>query len=390
MARRKTTPRRRKAIKRRSRSPRRVTKRRMTTKRKSPPSTRIGGAYSQIKRVKKNPISSSGFASHHAVRINAFSDATAQPKIPDGNFTSSLSRRCQNVKAFTTNDSVIHLIYAPTLGCPLTITKTTDGASFRPGMTLQASFLGFPGQTVGFEAVVGGSPKWPLVSGDSPDITNTGGFAGWRVVSQGLRLELDATEEQNDGWFEACRFNWRRENSDVVFTPLDGTTTSTAIGAAPNPNLPDLYASAMVELPGYQTGLLKDLKKMQFHLHPQKGDHEPVLLTRTNHLSNADGDLTPDSGASNFTLEATPMGNSIVNQVVDSNMDWLYIRIHPRSVANGGSKLIVNMTQNLEINYDPASDLAAFQTINKRDPKVEKVVDGINNNQTAGGPRRKL
>lgn len=282
------------------------------------------------------------------------------------------------------------MIYAPTLGDPLVITKTTEGASIRPTMTQQVSFLGFPGQTIGFEAVVGGSPKWPLIAGDSCDLTNTGGFAAWRVVSQGLRIELDAADQQDDGWFEACRFNWRRENRDIVFTPLDGTTSSTAIGAAPNPNLPDLYASAMVELPGYKTGLLKDLKKMEFHLHPQKGDHDPVLLTKTNHLSNSKGDLSIDAGAFNFRLEETAMGNSVVNQVVDPNMDWLYIRIHPRTVANGGSKLIMHMTQNLEINYDPASDLAAFQTINKRDPKVEKVVDGINNVQDAGRPRRKL
>jgi hypothetical protein len=379
MARSKSTPRKRNVTKR-GRSKRKSIR--------SKPTNRVSTA----SRARKKSTTTSGFTAHHAVRVRPFSNATSQPKIPDGALTSSLSRRLQNVVPFrnangSQGNLIMHLIFAPTLGVPLCITNTVDGVAKRSGSGSDPQFIGFPQQTVGFTPIVLSAPKWPLTGTDVASVTNTGGFSKWRIVSQGLRMELNAVDDENDGWFEACRMNWRNENRDISITPLDGSTNDTTVGVAPNPNRSDLFNMPMVEQPGYKTGLLKDIKKYEFMLHPQKTDHDPIDLALTNTLK-AGTDVSIDTNAFKLDLEETAAATNFKNETVDRNMDWIYIRFHPRDANANGSGIILNVIQNLEIGFDPSSDFASFQTINKMDPKHAKVTDTLNNNSDAFNGRR--
>lgn len=354
-----------------------------------------------VKSIRK--LRSPGPASaHHAVRMKPFSSATQQPKIPDGALTSSLARRMQHVFQLrngngSLGNDIMHLVYAPTLGVPLTALNSETGVTLRGGSGSDPSFHGFSGQTVKFELQGPGGGtvvQIPEVVGSSAfELHNESGFSKWRIISQGLRLELTNNDEQNEGWFEACRFNWRRKNGDLVLTPLDGTTTGTELGLAPsNQNLEYLAPMSMVEQPGYKTGLLKDLKKLEFMLHPQSSTHDPVVLDKQFNLTELQ-QYTIDTNTRQMRLvDGDDDAGRLKDQMVDANMDWLYIRVHPR-VNNGsssnGSALLTSIIQNIEVAFDPASDFATFQTANIRDKKTAQFSDHINNNPDATMARSK-
>lgn len=354
-----------------------------------------------IRAPKRTKTTKSGSAHHQVIR-RPFSSATTQPKIPDGEFTHSLSRRLQNVTSFTNANAIstgdtLHVIFAPTLGIPLTIFGSVDGKTKRPLSTYHPQFVGFPGQTVGLEAfnVTLGTGTWPPgAGGDTYTFSNSGAFAKWRVVSQALRLELVNSDEENDGWWEACRFSWSPRAEHIELTPIDGGTTSNALGAA----FGDYWLSqigipmAMVEQPGYKTGLLRDLKKMEFALHHQSTTHEPVTI---NEIEQSIGgtDHLYDSSKSTVRLSATSAkANQLWRQYVDTDMDLVYMRLHCRTnngSSSAGSKFMTNIIQNMEVNFAPTSDFAAFQTPNIHDKQTAKVLDSQNNVPDAGGNRRK-
>lgn len=384
MARSKSTPRKRAPV---SRKRNRVSRRKTSVKRKFTPSK------DTTLKPRKKMVREGGSAAHHAVRMKPFSNATSQPKIPDGALTSSLSRRLQNVVQIQNENGplgsdIMHMIFAPTLGVPLTIINTVDGTTKRGTTNTRPQFIGFPGQNVFLSQ---NSGAWPPAPAASFSIQNESGFSKWRVVSQGLRMELDAVDDENNGWFEACRINWRNDNVDLCLTGLDGTTSDTnGLGVAPNPEQNNLFTIPMVEQNGYKTGLLKDIHKYEFMLHPQKTDHDPVDITLFRSIVEGT-DVNRDTANNILRFRNTAAATQLKNETVDMNMDWIYIRFHPRdaTAAGGGSKLIVNAIQNLEFAFDPSSDFAAFQTTNKLDPKHAKVADTINNNSDAYGNRRK-
>ncbi|BAJ79015.1 hypothetical protein [Protobacilladnavirus chaelor] len=383
---------------RRSRAPRRKrTTGRKTLKRKA--DSRATPAKSTRKRTK----TVSGAAKHHAVRVKPFSNATTQPKIPDGLLTSSLSRRLQNVVGVRNGNSpsvhagsdVMHVVIAPTLGVPVMIANSAEGVLKRPGLSQESSFIGFPGQTVGFENLIEstGVPTWPPTIPTGQKLENKGGFVLWRIISQGLRIDLANSDEENDGWFEACRFNWRNVPRDVCMTPLDGSTTTNSIGIAPNPLwLEEVgYGMAMVEQPGYKSGLLKDIKKAEFMLHPRTTTHDPTLIDPFEY----GGSMTSSGGIDNVYYPSDNVSGNAVrfrDMGVDQNMDWIYIRLHCRpnnGTSSLGSNFLFNVIQNVEVAFNPSSDFAAFQTINKADTKTKMVADGLNNNPDVFNGRRK-
>lgn len=350
-------------------------------------------------RAPKKARGGGSFAPHHAVRMRPFSTATSQPKIPDGELTSSLSRRLQNIKEITNglNQKTMHVFFSPSLGVPLVVSHTQEGTDDRPSSSSKPSFIGFPGQNVGFQvqSAASNTPTWPIVADGDYHIKNLSSFAKWRIVSQGLRMELNSTAEENNGWFEAIRFNWRRHQNDLSFTPLDGGKTTNLLGVCADPEqLVDRFKGfALVEQPGYKTGLLKDIHKYEFALHPQSSTHDPVNLddswditTPTDFGMNGDK-TTLDA------IDGSLVAGRIMDQTVDPNMDWIYIKIHPRqntaSAGNNGSALIMNVVQNLEMAFNPESDFASFQTTNKKDKKTGMVADTLNNNPDAMGTRRK-
>lgn len=378
---------------RRTKTKRRKTKRSKSVSRKTT---------STATRTKKSIVSSSSANAHHAVRINPFSNATSQPKIPDGLVASSLSRRLQTVTAVTNGNGVLgndimHILMFPTLGVPIIIGNTAEGKILRPDSGVNPSYVGFSGQTLS-SIITAPFLTTPLstatiLANYTYNLVQNAQFATWRIVSQGLRLQLTNNDEQNEGWFEACRFNWRRNNDDLNITQIDGSAgLSTEFGVGPSPEAL-VYAStiAMTEQPGYQVGLLKDIKKFDFNLHPKSSTHDPVEMDRRITLREST-DFKEEALTKNFSLsESSNAANEVKKSYFDDNMDCMYIRLHCRP-NNGstsmGSSFMLNLAQNVEMSFSPDSDFATFQTPNQLDKKFATVADFLNNNFNAGTSRR--
>lgn len=422
---------------------------------------------STLKKPKKTVMKRSSNSAHHAVRSNPFSNATAQPKIPDGLVSRSLSRRLQLTDSVTnTTEStlfesdIMHIIMAPTLGVPVMILNTATGKLKRDNAALgYPSYYGFNDQVLKTVLTPNGSDL-PLLPGtadlwdeqfayanldlfttepynmasaasDAPartvngnvDLVHKADFSSWRVVSQGMRLELTNDDQTNNGWFEAVRFNWRRDNADIGLTQLDGSTNpSQSYGVAPTVQLGKYCATMdMVEQPGYTSGLLKDIGKVQFDLHPKSSHHDPVLMDkriplRYNSTVNRDNEFVPGTlvgdyitpefddikgikNFKNFEFDTSSIAaNQVKDSYVDPNMDWMYIRVHCRNpAASGGtsniigtsigSSFMMNIIQNVEMSFSPESDFATFQTSNTKDPRTGKIADTINDKPGATSRR---
>lgn len=359
-------------------------------------------------KTKKTIVSSSGSNAHHAVRVNAFSNATAQPKILDGLMAQSLSRRLQNVISVRNGDAtlgrdIMHVILMPSLGVPLCFGNSAEGFTLRNGSNVDPSFVGFPNQTVGIQMIdsltglpVNFNQVTPL---GQYKLFQKAPFSTWRIVSQALRLELTNNDEQNEGWFEAVRMNWRRNNGDLQITQLDGSTslTTTDFGVGPSPAfLAYVKDLPLTEIPGYQSGLLKDIKKYDFQLHPKSATHDPIEMDR-NIVLNEGSDIFAQSNSKNFSFGETNAANQIKDSYTDPNMDIVYLRLHCRvnnenteGFQNSfGSSFMVNLVQNIEMAFHPESDYASFQTKNVLDKRTSVIADKLNNDFTAGNKRRK-
>lgn len=337
------------------------------------------------KRISKKVVATGGANAHFNVMRRPFSTATAQPKIPDGKVATSLSRRLQKVTQIqnAVGESDIDIVMVPSLGVMGTVfdtTYNTGGRNHRP--------IGFSGQTVGMNGLQLENP-----TGENNIINNTG-VSHWRVVSQALHLTLNQTEEENDGWFEACRFNFSTNAIQWGFRNLDDNVLDlSSIGLFPDNQFQNQVlnplAGNMVEQPGYQTGLLKDIGKLEFKLNPKGNATEFQNLNSEYRMKDASDTLLGIWDAAQGTFGFSKNNSEtvpITRDLIDQNYDAIFIRLHCRTnngTTSNGSKLILNAIQNIEFCFSPDSDLATFQTPNVAHKKAAEVQDAMNNNHGA-------
>ncbi|BAJ40166.1 hypothetical protein [Protobacilladnavirus tenuis] len=329
--------------------------------------------------VRKNPTSSH-HAQSFAVMTNPFSKATQRPKIPDGSTVASLSRRIQRVSEIKNKqgEDIMDLVMCPALGLACVI-KNVDGEN----ATLLYKHYPFINQ--GVES-----------SFDGAQIVNDHAIAKWRLVSQGISFQLANTDEENDGWWEACRFNPTIDPAHFDLARADGTQSGTFAGntvlLTPDSNYFSSGTGAdgpaftlkgnMVEQPGYTTGLLKDIHKHQFKL--LNNNHNIEWQDRNQELSISGVISSTDNVNSVVNLQDADKFLQLYNELYCNSYDCIFIRFHCR-VNNGstsnGSKLIMNAIQNVEMVYSPQSDLATYHEINKAHAKVKAYLDKMNDSQ---------
>ena len=342
------------------------------------------------RRLTRNSVTTSSDAAHFDVQMNPFSTATPQPKILDGAFTSSLSRRLQsveeiaNVSGGSIPSNEMWVIFSPTFGIPVTAFNTSIGKQRRSQVTWYPQYIGFNNQSCMLQNTSVGNPSnvvWPPTQTGNYELVNQSGFSSWRIVSSGLRLELANTDEENDGWFEAFRFNWNQNPSHLNIAALNGYLSNNQLGVGLNNNcLGYVQGVPATEQRGYTSGLLKDISKFEFNLHPQTSTHDPCMLKNKNDYQEGqqlvyntnDKTLTPSNG--------NLLSNQLIDQFVDNNMDWICLKLHTRNATTGiGSKLVCNVVQNIEFTVNPTNDLATFQTTNKRNSSQAGFRDTLNN-----------
>nr|BAP99813.1 hypothetical protein [Chaetoceros tenuissimus DNA virus type-II] len=321
---------------------------------------------------------------HFSVIGNPFSKATQQPQIPDGRMLESLPRRCQLVTEIRNNVTVgsnpTYILVAPSLGLAFQAYQDTNV----PG-GLDSSVYGLQNRGCTVRANL-----------SATSIENYNDIAKWRIVSQGINLKLNNVEDENDGWYEACRFqhDWTPDELCLRSTENDTSTISQdedlVMGVISSSFLNgalNTIGNNMVEQRGYESGLLKNIHKRMFQLHNNTSAIRPKTLQGQ---FNYGSEITFSGTESEARFTDVPSNRQLVDSLWHNDYDCILIKLYPRentgAAGQTGSALIVNAIQNLELQYSPTSDLSTYHIANKRARMVEAKLDKKNNTDAAGEP----
>jgi len=310
-----------------------------------------------------------------------FSMATSQPKVPDGKVASSLSRRLRSVNEIgnVANKTECLVFLYPSLGLGAQVTNEKGQVSTARGYSVYCP----TGQTVGFVSDTNGVGPYSFET--NADI------ATWRIVSQGMRLKLINPDEENDGWFESCRF--KIQNHAQKFAHVhNGNTNNLSLDRVlcfDKVTTDELGAMPMVEQPGYQTGLLKELGKSEFRLQPTGCT---VAMNQMDKISNIilNTDFAKQTGGE-CDLYDTAQMRGIIDIAIDNSWDGIMLKLHCRpntGVGNAnGSRLILETIQNVEFCSGPDSDLRTWHTPNTAHPQTDRTADLMNDHPGTVYPR---
>lgn len=354
-------------------------KKRSTTKKKARTTKR------KLTSSKKVATTSASEVNRHIhVVANPFSNATQHPKMPDGKVPMSLSRRLRNTVAFTASTSTYtDILVAPLFGNMANLFSSSITTDKGVGI------IGAVGQTVGFECNIDGAGPYTLRNAAN-------GVAKQRIISQAIRLTQINNDEENDGWYEACRINLNKRANNYLVCGIDNTDTalrSQACVLATDNTVQVSYLNGLplVEQPGYSSGMLKDLKNKEFRLQPvgcecHMNECPSIKLALSDGTT---GDIIKATNDKWAYLEATVPATNALELGLDDSWDCVLIRIHGRSGGEGTtpSSFIAECIQNVEFCFSPQSDLATFMTPNVRHKQVEQVLDKMNNKQKAEDPK---
>lgn len=226
--------------------------------------------------------------------------------------------------------------------------------------------------------------------------------SGWRIVSQGCRLELVNNDHENDGWFEACRFKARLNPGDIALHRDDGKSGSVLspdvlgnVKLLPAPNTgfwQHLDDISFNQQKGYISGKLSEIGKHEFSLMRDKTDRslisrEVLAKVQANGDRSHDDAFVTPGASGRLTIVGSTHGSKVLEQLIDRNLDCVLIKIYGRSDQNSPTRLMFDSIQNVEFTLDPSSDVAKYQTPNVAHPNVDEVMDTENNNESAS--RRK-
>jgi hypothetical protein len=335
-------------VRTRSKSKKRVT-RRAPVRRSTPKKKTVKRKTTTT--VKLAPLEQRQLAVFH----NPFSNATKQPKIPDGKASESLGFKTQavtEVQNLPGGDGMIHMILYP--GCNACVCMTGDAAS-------DAAFSANKYNVVGFTD--SNDINWSTwtTSGGTANRADT--YALWRVVSCGLKLALLNPEEENDGWWEAIRINASTEITNYALLTKDCSGTRTAGVLAPTPLIDAYDTATIVNERSYTTGLLKDIDKVAFTLNGVMDHHD--FKRPNNYYDCSLSDVGTVDLTNMYALFDEGRGQGPAAQMrddnIDSGYDMIYIRIHGKT-GSIPTRLHVNAVSNQEIAFGDFTKESRFHT----------------------------
>lgn len=300
-----------------------------------------------------------------------FSNATSQPKIPDGKVSTSLGLAHNDVGE---------------IQVPTGSTETPDGTkclllfaglnggiietNYTPSASADASVAGRDYFIHGFSTGASAACNWTNLINAGPPVAAQGGqvsidqqYALWRVVSTGVRLQLLNPDEENDGWFEAVRINVAQNGRHYLMSTLGELTSTTTDGiVAPvelaRDNQTAFGTTNYYDNPTYFTGALRDLHKYQFELHGRTDFHDFSHIRNQCRIEGAD--LNGADLATKLHLGPPPARygsddwHEIIDNFVDKSYDMILIRLHGRTSAPA-SRLHYHLRSNQEV-YFPTQE----------------------------------
>jgi hypothetical protein len=352
---------------------------------------------------------------------DAFSATSHQPKIPDGKVGESLGFSTQNVielvqedQPFTPTANMMHLLLVPGQNYGLIAHNTTESASWNADGPITGS--GFGNYTYGFQKSGGAQFVTPIANQDVI-VQNAEDYSYWRVVSQALKLSLLNNDEENDGWWEAVRITDPISTENWCLTTANNSDTINDGVCAPYKELDSLTTRSLANEPSYNTGLLRDIHNVEFHLHPVKDEHDferimdPLRLRDSDSATGANRDvdianeLLTNNGGQFRALpfkSGSQAASKLIAQQTDQSHDMIYIRIHCRVPPegqgnNGKTRLHCNIVSNQEICFDSTATMSRYQTKSEKAVNMEKQAhrkkasqDAAHTIMDTGGRRRRV
>nr|UOF82350.1 capsid protein [Cressdnaviricota sp.] len=299
----------------------------------------------------------STFAKCKAVVANPFSNATSQPKIPDGAVPASMGakRHLTHVINFNT-ENTIDIIISPRYDSPLWYSSSTRKAGGDP-------IVGGAGD---FEDNHPFAKCWAS-DGAADKIVQlpTAEISKIRMVSQGCKLTLVNSTDDNDGWFEAFRFqpNWEQTRTyatldasataGTAYTPK-ATVTNSMFGNRPVPTATTEFNMNLASKANYVTGKLRNLHRYTWLNKPSTKDVE---------FKNLGTDLRTG------TAPGSTRDNYTGTQFIDPDYDVIWIRCHGRGIpqdAQGGcclpTSIMAHICQNIECVFGEQNTLHSYMT----------------------------
>lgn len=295
-----------------------------------------------------------------AIYRNPFSGVNGQPKIPDGKAIMSVGSRVQvasELNNTSAGDDILHILLYPGATQGMVVWGDTGALATRDFTAYQFN----DHMTFDISA--------PYNSGayQAGHIVNNDNINEWRLVSQGLKLSLLNTGEENDGWFECIRYKDAFKANEFGFYSGDNTDQALKCVYGPDKTMMSVLANKnLVNSPTYCSGALQDIDKSMFELQPQTEDHDFRKLNERYYV-NTD-DATGVGGGNNYItlLNDTAQTHLIHNALIDPAFDAVYVRIHCRqntgAGATTGSRILAHMVANHEVCYDEDQNEHKFMT----------------------------
>lgn len=261
----------------------------------------------------KNPL-----ANYAKSLLDPFATSVPQPKIYDGKVLRSAGVRFRTTGDITIDGGVTYIVLSPSLSAPMTWYTETSA-------------------TVPTEETVdhiGSSTERAVID-------------KLRLVGCGLKLNLLNSADQNEGYWEAARFNTSSED----FVLHDANTGRVRyIPLSLDPLDPSFVPS--IELsnePSYQRGKLRDIHRMMFRLNSNNTEHNL-------------GKISP-----------TPT----VAQLVDEDWDMIIIKIRGRVEAGSPSILNYEIVNNQEVVYRAGTAISRLMTPSPYIPQTPQLMGRI-------------
>ena len=312
-----------------------------------------------------------------------FSKATQQPRIPDGKTGASLGIRNQAVRELVnkvtpvnTAASIMHIIlYGGKAGGVFVYNCEPQQPGFlQPGNRLYRH-MGYNDHAA-IEATDLTLRSGPPTAADYPqEVIQKDSFVRWRIVSQGLILKLLNTDEEDDGWFEACRLTEPLDEDHFMVSTAEDGAGEALVSPSITMMTDGLAVRQLVEQRSYVSGRLKDIHKHQFNLNPCQTHSDFNRVAGLNKLDE------PDLPIANYDLadqswrfsQGSTDANRLIKQEIDQGQDMVYIRIHARKNQDtgnnnaglarelNGSRLLAHLVSNQEIEFGTEDRESKFQ-----------------------------
>lgn len=254
-----------------------------------------------------------------------FSDATKQPKIPDGKVNDSLGLQSTSINEFRNaedQDTLHMLLFAGSSGCLVVSNSSSESQPlvrnhYIPQFRSANRIL------------------WNQLNGTSTDVEVFGeeDIALYRTVSTGLQLKLLNAVEEDDGWFEAVRVSQPMNTDDYQLTTTNDNISTAGQATngivAPTNLIETLKTWDLADDATYSTGLLRDLHKCQFECHGRLDYHDMIHRRNPCRLEAEAYTYNTAPVTADFTSgHDDPM--EMINSYIDPSYDMVYIRLHCR------------------------------------------------------------